>query len=502
MTYIPGFKHDIFISYAHVDNLTVGDETGWISGFHRHLEIALAKRIGRMGLVKIWRDEKLEGDQLFDQTISEGLNQSALFLSVASNGYLASEYCIQELKAFHEKARTEPHGLQVGDRSRVYAVLINNIPHSQWPGEFGRISGHPFHNAGDDKDLGNPSDQGEKLFKKQLWELVDSLYQMLQAFQKSSSAAIPDERQDAPAPSKDTGPTVFLADVSDTLRSTRKRLIHDLESKDIRVLTGMPPPYESGAHEDAVKSAAGKSLLSVHLLDQFEGREIDGQADVSYPRKQAEIAQELQVPQLIWVPKDVQVQTVEEEKYRDFLNQLENGVRQEKQYDFVRGSAANLGPQILEKLDQMTRQDPQVGDIKAVLLDTHIKDQLHALELGRYFVENNIQPYINPQEDDPNENIDILESRLKQVNVLVIMYGSVNAAWVRQRLGAALQLSIVEALAINAFCVLAVPPVKQPEELDFNLGPIPIQLIDNSKGALNPELLAPVLAGMRNGGAS
>ena len=501
MAYIPGFENDIFISYAHVDNLTTGDEPGWISGFHKHLEIALAQRIGRMGLVKIWRDKKLEGDQLFDQTISQSLNKSALFLAVTSNGYLASEYCIEELKAFNEKARSEPHGLQVGDRSRIYAVLINNIPHTQRPREFGRISGHPLHNAEDAEDLGKPSDQSEKLFKKQLWNLVDSLYHMLRAFQETPATAAPAESPDAPPPSEDHGPAVFFADVSDSLRSTRKRLINELERKNIEVVAGMPPPYEARAHEDAFKTAARKSVLSVHLLDQFAGREIDGQANVSYPQKQAEIAREIQAPQLIWVPRDLEVQTVEEENYRAFLNQLENGVRQEARYDFVRGTAAHLGPQILEKLKQLSEQAPIEGEPRAVLLDTHIKDQLYALELGRYFVENNIQPYINPQEDDPNKNIDILEARLKQVNVLMILFGSVNAAWVRQRLGAALQLSIVQALAIKAFCVMVVPPFKKPEELNFNLGPIPIQLIDNSQGALNPEMLAPVLDSIGKGGA-
>lgn len=42
MGYIPNFEHDIFISYAHVDNLD-----GWVEAFHQHLEVRLA-RVGIM----------------------------------------------------------------------------------------------------------------------------------------------------------------------------------------------------------------------------------------------------------------------------------------------------------------------------------------------------------------------------------------------------------------------------------------------------------------------
>jgi hypothetical protein len=73
MAYIPPFEHDIFISYAHVDNQTASQkEDGWVDCFHKHLEVRLAKKLGRMGLVEIWRDDKLERGQLFDKTTAAG----------------------------------------------------------------------------------------------------------------------------------------------------------------------------------------------------------------------------------------------------------------------------------------------------------------------------------------------------------------------------------------------------------------------------------------------
>ena len=52
-------------------------------------------------------------------------------------------------------------------------------------------------------------------------------------------------------------------------------------------------------------------------------------------------------------------------------------------YDFVRGSSTLLLPHILEKLEELEKKQstPQASE-RSVLLDTHLKDQLYALELG------------------------------------------------------------------------------------------------------------------------
>jgi hypothetical protein len=45
MAFIPGYTHDIFISYAHVDNIAFpGQVDGWIAQFYKNLNLMLAKR--------------------------------------------------------------------------------------------------------------------------------------------------------------------------------------------------------------------------------------------------------------------------------------------------------------------------------------------------------------------------------------------------------------------------------------------------------------------------
>ena len=67
--------NDIFISYAHVDNeaLTEGQK-GWISQFHRTLEIRLRQLLGDNP--RIWRDMKLSGTDIFDEKIINEFGQT------------------------------------------------------------------------------------------------------------------------------------------------------------------------------------------------------------------------------------------------------------------------------------------------------------------------------------------------------------------------------------------------------------------------------------------
>ncbi len=95
MSYIKDFKYDIFISYAHVDNLpTSWENFGWIEKFHNDLEMFLIRRIGRTA-VKIWWDnKKLDGSMLFDNSIEEGIKQSAIMICLNSPSYMSSIFLI------------------------------------------------------------------------------------------------------------------------------------------------------------------------------------------------------------------------------------------------------------------------------------------------------------------------------------------------------------------------------------------------------------------------
>ena len=75
------FKKDLFISYAHIDNQPLTPERkGWISRFHALLETLLSMRLGRAA--KIWRDDKLQGNDVFPDEIVDQFTDTAVLVSV------------------------------------------------------------------------------------------------------------------------------------------------------------------------------------------------------------------------------------------------------------------------------------------------------------------------------------------------------------------------------------------------------------------------------------
>jgi hypothetical protein len=482
MAYIPGYDYDIFISYAHVDNAAFpGQADGWIEQFYKNLNLMLAKRFGRLDMIKIWWDtKKLDGSVLFNQSIESGIKKSAIMICLNSPGYAASAYCKQELDTFYKKAQSEKTGLNVGDRSRILHVLLNNIPFDKWPVELSGTSGFPFHDAKEAADFGDTVDTLSAEFRSQMQNIRDAVWNLLNEFPKEQTAATV---QQAKYGENKEAFTIYLGEVADTLRIQRKRIITELEKKGFNVLTGIPPPDEAVAHEKATTEALNKANLSIHLLDEFPGREITGDPGIWYPQKQAELALKSGKSQMIWVPAETDFTNIEDEKFRLFLQSLEKGKASSKGFEFVRGSKSTLAQEIIDYAEQLKTQlkvkNADKGKL-SVLLDTHFNDQLYALDLSRVLLENHIQPFINPQEDDPRKNINLMGERLSQVKKLIFLYGSVSKEWVLERMSAALQLIITNNYPIEDFFIYMAPPHKETGGITLNQRFLKVKVIDSS----------------------
>lgn len=96
MAYVPGYEHDVFVSYAH------GDKREWVSRFALRLESALKEKLG--DLADVWLDESdLQATRDFRREIPDSVTRAAVFLFLPSPAYLRSQYCIEvECRAFAE----------------------------------------------------------------------------------------------------------------------------------------------------------------------------------------------------------------------------------------------------------------------------------------------------------------------------------------------------------------------------------------------------------------
>jgi len=87
MAYIPGCGADVFISYAHRDNLD-----GWIS----RLRSKLAEKLNPFlaGHAEVWFDDRLAPGVYFREEIQQKLKNTPIFVAVVSPSYLDSEFSI------------------------------------------------------------------------------------------------------------------------------------------------------------------------------------------------------------------------------------------------------------------------------------------------------------------------------------------------------------------------------------------------------------------------
>jgi hypothetical protein len=115
------FEKDLFISYAHIDNKPLTPEQqGWITRFHASLEALLSMRMG--GTARIWRDNKLQGNDVFSDEIVDQFSHTAVFVSVLTPRYLNSEWCNKEVAEFCKRAE-ESGGMVVANKARIFKVL-------------------------------------------------------------------------------------------------------------------------------------------------------------------------------------------------------------------------------------------------------------------------------------------------------------------------------------------------------------------------------------------
>jgi hypothetical protein len=89
MAYVPGFQHDVFVSYAH------GDDRDWINRFLDRLKPALGRLLGFEA--EIWIDEdSLRKSRDYRKDIPDSVKSSAVFLLLPSPTYIRSRYCVEE----------------------------------------------------------------------------------------------------------------------------------------------------------------------------------------------------------------------------------------------------------------------------------------------------------------------------------------------------------------------------------------------------------------------
>ena len=230
--FVPGFKYDVFISYAWVNNAQKGPGGKWVSEFRRRLGAALDARLGRQDSFKFFFDIETLGRNVdFGPQIEEALEKPATVVAVISRGYIESPHCREEMRFFDQIVQGP-----VSKSGRLYLVWYDaHDAKSDWPAEYRKhfdarthgVIGYDFFAPVESVPSGKPRRPRESAYQTSLLQLTTALASYLTDLRNQSQfAADPAAPPAAPDTLDDTRagvPTVLIGQSAPDRSIRRKR---------------------------------------------------------------------------------------------------------------------------------------------------------------------------------------------------------------------------------------------------------------------------------------
>jgi hypothetical protein len=348
------FEHDVFISYAHLDDEPlVAGEPGWITELHSVLEKRLAMLLGERP--RIWRDPELRGNQIFDDAIAHGFEGAALFLPVVTPRYVRSDYCQKELTEFCRKALDEG-GLGLEDRSRILKVMKTPVEVEEQPPPMNRVLGYDFYRIEPERrrlrELRLRSADDRERFLGVLEDLAQEIKEALTLLESSGLA-----RDAAGRGSRRT--TVYLATTSSDRKDDYELVRRELVERGHPVLPDRPLPLEEGALVQAVRSDLDRAGLSIHLIGARHGV-VPENAERSVVHLQNDLAAGLagaggpdRLERILWLPPGLEAA---DPRQQALIETLRTDPEAQQGAELLETGIEELKAEILARLEQLERR--------------------------------------------------------------------------------------------------------------------------------------------------
>ncbi len=419
MAFLPNYKHDIFISYAHIDNIPLNKgEQGWVSIFAEHLRTQLMKRLGKKD-VSLWMDENdLPGNGQLTPHIMGILPQAATFLMIVSRGYLNSEWCMNEWKEFLRLAKERTDNDLADSGLPIFLIELDKVEMSELPDEFGDLIRTRFwteQKGGTPRTLGL-TDPKEAEYYERLISLSNDLFEELKRLEKTTRASLSASTSlDATDSDALTERTVFLAEVTDDLYSRREDVRNSLKQAGFKVLPENLWVYDDlTAFNEAIEKALAQSSIFVQLLSDVVGKRPFRQS-FGYPRLQYDRAVPAKKRILQWRDPNLVVSDHVDEDQRRLLEGIH--VRAESIEEFKSDVKAELKPRPRTSTPVRT-----MGKLIYVMADNTDRKRADEIFNNPCWDKNTIGHAMLPDKGDPTELRKIFEEYLLNCDGALIIY--------------------------------------------------------------------------------
>jgi len=499
------FKNEIFISYSHIDNESAFQgQNGWISDFHRALEVRVAQLLGRKPTV--WRDPKLTGNDLFTDEISQQLPQTAVLVTILSPRYVKSDWCRREFQSFWQNCSNST-GVAVGNKCRVFKVVKTPIqPGTETPDlqpllqpllgyEFFKMdaqSGH-FHEL--DLAFGPEA-------KADYWLRLDDLAQDI--------AGLLDRMVSEPREAE-SRPHVYLAETGLDVRELHSSVRRDLERKGCVVLPQRNVPLVAEEVQQFVRDEISRCVLSVHLVGAHYGIVPDGstqsiveiQHDLAVECAKENAAKNQGLVRLVWLAPGAKPQ---DERQSKFIDHLRSDANWNASADLLETSIESLKTLIDERLlaidaatKQPTKAPVETGAPLRVYLICDQQDRENVLPLRDFLFDQGFEVVL-PLFDGEEAEVRLdHEDNLRSSDAAIIYYGVSQDLFLQRKLRELRKIATSPTesrLRMKAVCIA--PPIT-PEKKAFRT--LEAMVISQGEG-FAPDAWTPFLATIRAKGAA
>jgi hypothetical protein len=449
MAYVPGYKHDVFVSYAHFDNEEDAQDVRWVSRFQADLKNALRQRLGEDPVV-FYDTRNFEANDQVDNLV-EHARQSAVFLAVCSPSYVARAFTIGELTAFCD---TGPNA------NRVVTVELLPVEDAQNHPLLRARKRTPFwwkDQTEQDIPLRLTPKFNPEMYNERLQILAHQVKKLLAEIRTGDAApkreALPTPvARPEPAAAPPPGRTVLLAQTTDDLYDECERVRAYLEQFGVKILPENDFPQGGAQFATAFEAELARAGVFVQLLGSFASRKPPDLAQ-TYSQYQYESAKARGLKTLQWRRPDLDLAAV---THRD--KPLLEGA------DVLAVGLEEFKAEILRLCTPETKREVEhIGDchffINADRSDKELADQLLKL-----FDDKKDWTAARPLfEGTAKDVVDDLEANLLNCGVLLLLYGNAPPAWVRAQLLRYSKLEKLRQEPLRLKRILLGPPTPKAE---------------------------------------
>jgi hypothetical protein len=439
--------NDVFISYAHIDDqaLTEGQK-GWITQFHRILDLRLGQLLGEKPT--IWRDQKLQGGDVFDDKIVNAFRDAKVMISIMSPRYMKSEWCLKELNEFY-KAASDGGNIKVGDKARIFKVIKTPIDARDIPEHIPQvlqsILGFEFFDF--DPDTGRLVEYdeafGERARQNYFSRIYDLAYEICDLLKNYQSGA-PDSLRTAPA-SKADGKTIYLATTSSDLQVERDRIKRELTERGHRVLPDTHIPLIGPELEGYLNEVLPNCDLAIHMVGARYGMiPEDAQCSVSelQNRLAAQHSEAKGLERIIWMPRGL---IAGDERQIDFLRRLNEDEQCQYGAEVIEESLDSLKSYVLDLLKPKPKPEPAQdlaaalhtktgSNAKSVYLICDAQDEEAIESIEDYLFDQGFEVSLPLFEGEESLIAQSHRQKLTFCDAVLVYYGAGGRSWMEMKL--------------------------------------------------------------------